>query len=114
MKTLLAAVLIFPLAIFAQTHQPTDCALAWDYDDAIPIDGFKLYTDGVQTWQGADKTVSCVDAGLTEPGTYSVHVTAYNAVNESGPSNTLELPMVTKPPAVPFNLRITVIVELNP
>ncbi len=83
----------------AQTSGPT-AKLAWDYDDMDRIDGFRLYCDGAEVWTGTDKIVGMLDAGIGA-GPHSCYVTAYNAVDESQPSNTVSFRLVTDAPAAP-------------
>jgi len=95
-----AFLLLLPFYANAQTAGP-GCEFTWDYADPLPanVDGFKFYLDGVETWTGAVKTVSCAAIGLDVAGTYNAYVTAYNDAGQSAASNTLTFEYVTGAPS---------------
>ena len=107
-KLFAAAALLAASAVHADTIGP-GCAFAWDYNqnDLPLIDGFRVYVNAEPTWEGMPQTVTCADAGVTATGVYSVHVTAFNAADESEGSNSLGFTFVSTAPAAPTLLRIT-------
>jgi hypothetical protein len=108
---LLAAI---SLGAFAETV-PVTGGLEWDYDpaDEYRIDGYRLYADDALMHEIPDpaaRGVTFSDAGLTA-GTYVLHLTAYNAADESAPSNSLNAAIVDGAPPAPTLLRIQVNIQ---
>ncbi|MDX1345946.1 MAG: hypothetical protein R3179_08600 [Sedimenticolaceae bacterium] len=90
----------------------TGCAFAWDYDAAAQqtIDGFRLYVDAAPVLDiPADERQATCEASEITSGTHDVHVTAFNAVGESPPSNALSVTFVTTPPAAPTTFHFVIV-----
>jgi hypothetical protein len=113
-RTLLVALALFAGAVFADTA-PITGSLSWDYDqaDESRIDGYRLYDGATLVHEIADPTarqVSFADAGL-DAGTYVLTLTAYNAIDESVPSNPLDATIVDGAPPAPTLFRIEITIE---
>ena len=109
-----ALLAVISLSVGAETA-PLSGGLAWDYAqaDEARIDGFRLYADGAVVHEIADPTareVSFVNAGLAA-GSYTLSMSAYNAVDESEQSNSLSATIVDGAPPAPTLLRIQVTLQ---
>ena len=87
--------------LFLMVGMVQAATLQWDHDGA---DGFVVYyTDGANNFNYTVGDVRTCDTNLLNliPGVeYTFHVTAYNEVAESGPSNTVTyIRAVFEPPA---------------
>ena len=80
------------LMLLVWTSLATAATLKWDASTGEP-DGYIVYyaqgTDQFSNDVGDRTTADLVEFNLT-PGTWVFHVTAYNAMGESGNSNTAE------------------------
>jgi hypothetical protein len=85
---------------------PTSVYLEW-VDYCQNESGFKIYQDGVLAATLGANVISHTITGLTQGRVYNFRVTAYNAITESVPSNTIDL-LTENPPAKPSNLVATV------
>jgi len=85
----------------------------WVGNTESDLKDYKLYENGA--------LVDVIPAGteeavrvITEPGTYSWYLTARDlSLNESGPSNTVSLPLDAVAPSVP-SLSITITITVGP
>jgi len=114
MRRFVAVLMALPILVFAETA-PITGGLAWDYDiaDESRIDGYRLYDGAALIHEIADpaaRSVTFVAAGLAA-GEYSLMLTAYNAVDESMPSNTLDALIVDGAPPTPTLFRIDISIE---
>jgi len=87
----------------AQWDPPTNAA-------AVPVDGYKVYLDGVQ--QGANivavpGTNQLTNITVSARGAHTLEVSAYNADRE-GPKAQVQLNAVLAAPGVPSNFRIVI------
>lgn len=105
-KLLIGFLLLFASTAQAETVGP-GCSFAWGYAQPLPanVDGFRLYLNGIQVWEGAELTATCAAAGLALEGEHQVWVTAFNAASESESSNILTFYYVSGAPAAPTTLR---------
>lgn len=114
-RYLVSALLVaVSLGAFAETV-PLTGGIAWDYDpaDEPRIDGYRLYADDALVHEIPDpaaREVSFSDAGLGA-GSYTLHLTAYNAADESAPSDSLDAAIVDGAPPAPTLLRIQVNIQ---
>lgn len=86
------------------------CSLTWDASTGH-VDGYRVYvgtspTNKAQAAETVSTSIPCSALNLTEGQNYA-HVTAYNVAGESGASDTVPFVLVTTPPGVPVNLRLS-------
>jgi len=98
MKKIILALVFIVGTAHAEVITP-DRSLTWDYPEESMelIDGFRLYCDQQQVWQGSAIEVLLANAELGNGRTTCV-VVAYNSLGESGPSNALSFPYTSGPP----------------
>lgn len=104
MRTLIITIILLALAFAAHA---ASVSLQWDANaPAEQVTGYNVYVDGVK-----NQTVATNQATATvTPGVHSFYVTAVNAWNESGPSNSVTTPAVT---TIPKNVKITITVNVE-
>jgi len=84
MKKLFLAVLI----MLVWSSLAMAATIKWDAPTGVPDGYIVYYTDGADSWNKSTTETSMDIAGLNlTPGTYTFHVTAFNTMGESGPSN---------------------------
>ncbi len=117
-KLFLTLILFFALIGTAFANPTANVTLEWDANSEIDLVGYRLYESAIsgQHIYGAGNEVLAIPVG-TQTGTITVSgpgkryyvLTAYNATDESGPSNEVSLTLL----ASPTGLEITIIIKIN-
>ncbi len=116
----IAAFLVFVITIFfmpreahAQTYVSPDCRFTWNAPTTGgPVQGYMLYLEQASPYvlqnfdAGMNLQYDCAQANLTS-GSWTAWVTAYNAVGESAPSNSVPFVLVVSAPGSPGGVSVS-------